>query len=433
MDDLQGKVAREAAKCILCGSCQSVCPVYAETLAETQVARGRMALLQALIDGELELTDQLTRILSTCIGCKACTSACPAGAAPDMANLAAKILLGKAKGLPFYKQLITRQLLTNPTLLGASSRVVQTLGRRVYTPLAKVPFVRRVLPYVRDGIPRNLFSGSTPPFHDREPENRVPGALRGRVALFYGCAIDHVYPEWGEKAVHLLNRAGFEVEMPHGLTCCGAPLLYAGDGDAAKEMMTKNLALLSRSDLDAIITLCATCGSTLKELYPSFLENDGARRLSEKVFDLQEFIMQGELIRNLESIEGVRPPLRVTYHDPCHLNRGMGVQSAPREILRNLPGIDYVEMEDAGRCCGGGGLFSMSHYDLSLKMGEHKVGSIIASGAEVVATGCPSCVMQLTDLLAREGASIAVVHVCDLVASRLLEWTHKADAPVPSV
>lgn len=432
MDDLKKRVAHEAAKCILCGSCQAVCPVYAETLAEGEVARGRMALLQAVISGELELTDRLNRILSTCIGCKACAAGCPAGAAPDLANLAAKIILGEEKGLPFYRQFITRQVFASPGLMTASSRVVQALGKGVYTPLARVPLVRRLLPYMRDGIPRKLPPGGTPPFHGREPENRVRGVSRGRVALFHGCAIDQIYPQWGEKAIRILNGAGFEVEIPHGLTCCGAPLLFTGDGATAKEMMTKNLALLSRPDLDAVITLCATCGSTLKELYPSFLDNGDARRLSEKVFDLQEFMTQGPLIHESAVMEPAGPPLRVTYHDPCHLNRGMGVREAPREILQNLPGIDFVEMDEADRCCGGGGLFSLSHYDLSLKMGRRKVRNIIESGAEMVATACPSCVMQLTDLLAREGVSIAVVHVCDLMASVLPELKSEPDSVVSS-
>jgi glycolate oxidase iron-sulfur subunit len=415
MDDLRKKVQREAEKCILCGSCHAVCPVYAERLDEAEVARGRMALLQAVLSGELELTDRLNEILSTCIGCKACADSCPSGAAPDLGNLAAKLVLGKEKGLPFYKKLLTSQVLAKPMLLSASSRVANMVGKKVYTPLSKIAFVRAALPYILDGLPRSLPHMGKVPFHVRHRQNRPEGKPRGRVALFYGCAIDHIYPEWAEYAIGILNRAGFHVDVPEGLTCCGAPVLFTGDAATAGEMMATNLARLTRPDLDAVITLCATCGSSLKELYPEFHKSEDARYLSEKVIDLQEFLTTRNLLGEYERHQTDASPLRVTYHDPCHLSRGMKVREAPREILESLPGIEFVEMQDADRCCGGGGLFSMSHYDLSVKIGRQKVANIIETGAEVVATACPSCVLHLTDLLRREGVLISVVHVCDLI------------------
>jgi glycolate oxidase iron-sulfur subunit len=194
-------------------------------------------------------------------------------------------------------------------------------------------------------------------------------------------------------------------------------------------MMKTNLTALSHPEVEAVITLCATCGSTLKDLYPKLFPGEETEALAGKIMDFQEYLLS----KNPALVDGSRSEkrssLRVTYHDPCHLNRGMGVRDAPRTLLKNLPGVTYVEMEEADRCCGGGGLFSLSHYDLSLKIGRRKVERIIESGADVVATACPSCQMHLTDLLQREGLGIRVAHVCELLDEALHQETAQEEIP----
>ncbi len=415
MDDLLQQIAHETEKCILCGACQAVCPVYSENMDETQVARGRMALLKALLKEELRLTDRLDEILATCIGCSACSAHCPSGAAGDLANLTAKLSIGRKKGLRLYQKLLSRQLFSKPGMLSVSTQLLNLMGNKIYTPLSRVPSLHPALPYIRDGIPRDIPPLKGTPFHKRDHSNLLQSKPLGKVALFYGCAIDRFYPEWGDSAVHILNRAGYEVIFPEEPVCCGAPVLSMGDLITAEKLMNKNLAAFSEPDLDGIITLCATCGHTLRELYPKFLQKEDAEQLSSKVIDLQEFLVTRDLLKESEIGNRSLPAVRVTYHDPCHLNRGMGVHEAPRRILKSLPGIDFIEMKDADRCCGGGGLFSLSHYDLSLKIGRHKVERIIETDAEVVATACPSCTMHLTDLLHRQNLDIRVVHVCELL------------------
>jgi glycolate oxidase iron-sulfur subunit len=407
--------SEDVEKCILCGACQAVCPVYAERLDEKQVARGRMALLKSVLAGELPLTDELNEIVATCIGCKACSDQCPSGAEADLANLAAKISLAGEKGLPFYRKILARQVFSKPEVLSASSRLLHAIGTRVYTPLAGVPFIRPALPFIRNGAPRNIPPLGRPSFHERAHENRLETEPRGRVALFYGCAIDQIYPGWGDAAVRILNRSGFEVTIPKEQVCCGAPVIFMGDRISAERMVEANLQAFDLDHLDAVITLCATCGSTLKELYPKLFGMKKAKEFSAKVMDLHEFLVTHPLAFENAHINRDSKPLKVTYHDPCHLKRGMGVHKEPREILESLPDIQFVEMNDADRCCGGGGLFSMSHYDLALKIGKHKVERIHESGAEIVATACPSCMIHLTDLLKREGLNIPVVHVCELL------------------
>ncbi len=426
MTDLNQIIEKEAGKCILCGACQSVCPVYAEVLDESNVARGRMALFKTVLAGDLAETDRLDRILSTCIGCKACSTQCPAGSEADFANLAAKLHLRHSKGLPGYQKFLSRQIFSRSKLRAVSARVLDFLGRTIYAPLSHRRGLQSRLPYVRNGKGRFIPRQTVPSFQQRPPLPPVTGEIKGKVTLFYGCAVDTLYPQWGEEAVTLLHQAGIEVEIPDGQNCCGAPLLFMGDRDGAEKMVEQNLAALNPSDAEVVLTLCATCGSTLKGLYPRLFPGKASETLAGRVMDFQEYwIHKGLLIPSIKESTNT-PSLRVTYHDPCHLSRGMGVREAPRKILQHLPGIEYVEMEDADRCCGGGGLFSLAHYDLSLKIGQHKVDRIVESGADVVATACPSCQLQLEDLLRRAGSNIQVVHLCELLYDKGNEETQFA-------
>ncbi|NOY54238.1 MAG: (Fe-S)-binding protein [Deltaproteobacteria bacterium] len=416
MENLDQIIKEEAGKCILCGACQSVCPVYAELLDESQVARGRMALLKAVFAGKLTETDRLDRILSACIGCKACSAQCPAGSQADSANLAAKLRIRRSEGLPYYQKILSRQVFSRAKLRSAFAGLLDLLGRKIYAPLSHHRGFQSALPYVRNGKGRNIPRHSATPFHKRPFLPPVTGVLKGKVTLFYGCAVDTFYPQWGKEAVTLLHHAGIEVEVPETQSCCGAPLLFMGDREGAARMAKQNLAALSGMNTEAVITLCATCGSTLKELYPKLFPGKTPETLAGRIMDFQEYwIQKGLPIPSIKEKPDNSPPLRVTYHDPCHLNRGMGIREAPRTILQHLPGIEYIEMEDADRCCGGGGLFSLRHYDLSLKIGRHKVDRIVESGADIVATACPSCQIQLEDLLRRAGLDTRVVHVCELL------------------
>jgi glycolate oxidase iron-sulfur subunit len=306
------------------------------------------------------------------------------------------------------------------------------MAKYLYAPLAKIRLIHPILPYVPGGTARHIPQMAKKPFRKRRHTNRLSSKPRGRVALFYGCAVDLFFPHWGESAIRILNHAGFEVIVPENMTCCGAPMLFMGDTEAAGKGMETNLAVISAAEPDAVITLCATCGSMLRELYPKFFQSKEADSLSEKVMDLQEFLISQNLLKDVIFNEEARPLLRVTYHDPCHLNRGMGVRDAPRTILHSIPNIEFVEMRDADRCCGGGGLFSLSHYDLSLKIGRHKVERIRETQAEVVATACPSCIIHLTDLLERAGSKTRVMHVCELMDLALRISDTSLAAPVPN-
>lgn len=409
LEDLEEEILR----CSWCGACREVCPVFAETLTEAQVARGKVALAGATLEGRLDPSRVLSDRMTLCLNCKTCVESCPSGVRVDEIVLAARDRLHREGKSPFLKHAFIDQVWTRGRVFARFMQTVSRLqpllfkraeggggGRRLALP--GLDAARRV-PLVES---ESLLS--------RLPEVIPPGSTsRTRVGLFLGCATNWVYPGIGESTIRILTSAGVEVVVPKGQECCGVPMLNAGDFERAEGQREKNRTVFARHELDAIVTACASCGLALKKEMEEVLEA-GPYFPGVPVYDLSEFLA------NTLEIEPVSPldPVRVTYHDPCHLNRGQGITDEPRELLRAVPGIELVEMPEADRCCGGGGLFSLSHYDVAQKIGARKAESIRQTGAKLVATSCPACMMQLTDALARAGQDVRVVHVAELLERR---------------
>jgi glycolate oxidase iron-sulfur subunit len=200
--------------------------------------------------------------------------------------------------------------------------------------------------------------------------------------------------------------------IPHDQGCCGVPVYTAGDVETGRALARKNIDAFRKHKVDAIITGCAACGAALKQDYEKILGLK-AGDLGAQVYDFSEFLAKHSKLRFGKCLAAAT---KVTYHDPCHLNRGQGIKEAPRRVLEALPQVDFVEMQEADRCCGGAGTFSLSHYDLSKAIGRRKAGCIAASGADLVVTSCPSCMMQLEDMLGRNRLPQKVVHLAELVA-----------------
>ena len=254
------------------------------------------------------------------------------------------------------------------------------------------------------------------------PDAQDGPASARRVALFVGCAANLIYPESARAVVSALVGSGVEVVIPKEQGCCGTPVFNSGDFVTAREMARRNIEVLRASGADAVVTACASCGLTLKREYEELLGIEGG--LGMPVYDLTEF-----LAGRLDSGEPHVPDkvahkpddspvrrVRVAYHDPCHLVRGQGISEEPRALLRSLPWVEYVEMRDADRCCGCGGSFSLTHYDIAKAIGQHKVEAIRDADVDVVATECQACVMQLTDMLAQAGIDVSVFSVAELLA-----------------
>jgi len=392
----------EIDKCSKCGTCRSVCPVFAETNDESMVARGRITLAEALINDELDYSGRYLRSLKSCIRCLRCVDACPSGV--DVGEIVRSMRAEAAKelGLSPVTRFVFRRVLPNRRLYNLAIRFAS--------------FAQRLLPQERHGKLRHLplfFRGerSVPPlarptFLDRARDYEPLPSAERRVGFFVGCLINYVYPEVGDAVVRLLNRYGVDVVVPPDQVCCGAPVIAMGDEVAAQKLAERNVKVFRDAGVDTILVACATGGKTLKKDYPQVLGEDSAE-FSASVKDIVEFV--ADLVPS--QVAAAAP--KVTYHDPCHLRWGQGIYREPREILKGF--TRYKEMPNADRCCGMGGTFSLFFHDISRGITDRKMDAIAATEADVVATACPGCMLQLGEGVARCGMDKSVKHLIEII------------------
>lgn len=395
--------------CMKCGSCKAVCPIFREIGEEAASPRGRVRLIRGVSSGEVDLSARYQDLVGKCLNCRACRDECPSGIEPNVAILEARQQLVQEKGLSAVKRAIFRGAMRGRRVFPAGAKMLGLLQRmsaigrpgnplRLAFPLAGLP-KDKAIPY---------FALKT--FLDRVPEVMPVENRRYRVAYFAGCSANLLFPEVGEAVVGLLNHYGVEVVIPHRQMCCGTPIFNSGDFEGAQYFARKNISALSRAGVDAVITSCGSCGLAIKHEWKQLLGLDVPDLLTSNVYDITEFLVDVLGIRDVQSeIKG--PESRtITYHDPCHLARGMGVRSQPRQLLASVPGVELVEMAEADKCCGAGGTFSIYNPDLSRRVGDRKAANMVASEAGLVATGCLSCAMQLSEMLARAGSKQKVTH-----------------------
>lgn len=418
------EVIRQANKCTGCGFCLDACPIYQVLGIETLASRGRVDTIRGLLTGDLKPTDRMEGILSTCMLCMACQSACPSGVPIQELILLGRHWAVEEKGLPFIKRLVFRKLLKDRRALGLAFR----LAKRFMQLGPEAPGrPLRHLPTIFSG----LAGGRTlPPLADSPLSRRVLESLqprsmagtRGKVALFAGCYLEFVDTPIGEAGIRVLASQGYEILYPHGQVCCGAPVLYSGDLEGALELARINARAFSDLDTDTVVTLCATCGSALRKGYQTLAAHlDGSdaenvMTLSEKVMDISEFLGRQPSLQGLSR----EIQMTLTYHDPCHHIRVLGIREEPRKLLQDIPGAKLVEMADPAQCCGGGGSFSLTHPHISLDVGRSKLNNILATGAQALVTACPGCILQIQDVALHEQADIEVLHLAEVLDRALL-------------
>lgn len=421
--NLLRRLEEELVVCMRCGMCQAVCPVFARTGREADVARGKLALLdgllQAMIADPVGVRDRLER----CLLCGSCAANCPSGVNVLGIFLQARAILAGYLGLPPAKKAIFRRLLAHPRVLDRALEFASVFQRLLSRPVNEVvgTSCSRIQTPILAG--RHFRPLAAVPFHRRCPSRETPPRDGGpRVAFFTGCLIDKIFPTVAEAALRVLDHHGAGVVLPAGQGCCGIPALSGGDLESFHRLVALNLERFDPGRFDALVTCCATCTSTLKKLWPALCEErhlPRARALAEKTMDISQF-----LVRHLgvaaKAGEGGGGRV-VTVHDPCHLKKSLGVFLEPRELIGAASGWALKEMEAPDDCCGMGGSFNLAHYDLSKAIGRLKRERIAATGCEVVATGCPACMLQISDMLSQAGDAIAVRHPVELYADALPE------------
>jgi glycolate oxidase iron-sulfur subunit len=414
------KFKADLDKCTKCGFCMSSCPVYREERVESSVARGKIMLIRSLLAGDLTTTPAMAEQLNRCTLCMACAQNCPAGAHVPSVITAARADKVKQRGLSFPNKLIYRWLLPRRRLFGYAVRFASWF-QGIFMPKTQGTIRHLSLFLAALGKGRHIPRIAPKFLRQSVPEINNPPAgipVKYTVGYFTGCMTDFVFPELGKKIINFLNRNGVTVAVPRGQGCCGAPVfLGAGDFATGRKMADTNVKAFK--DLDYVITDCATCASAMKD-YAKFLADTDARKrdyteFAGKIKDITEFVVN--ILKLPPSAYRVAPEFRgktVTFHEPCHLGRYLGVKEPPRYILKSLPDIKYVEMPDADRCCGMAGTFSIYFYELSKKIADRKVADIKATGAGIVVTDCPGCQIQLIDAATRNGMPTQVRHIMEL-------------------
>lgn len=401
------KVEKETEQCMKCGFCAFVCPVYQAEKVEASLARGKNELVKRLVAGELEINQDLADRLYKCTACMACTASCPAKAPIPRIVVAARADVSNAIGMRFPYGIAYRHLLANRKVLGGVLSLA-SLFQSGFMP--KTNGGLRHLPDFLSGLSKGrLIPAVASKFlHRQMPEvNKPSGGIHPimRIGYFSGCMNEFATPHIGRKTIDILTRNGVEVVMPKAQGCCGASVfLGAGDFKTGRKMADINVSAFE--GLDYIVTDCATCTCSLNE-YPHFLADTPERKeaygkFAGKVRHITQFLAD---VLELPSSKFIASPeiqgKKITWHDPCHLSRHLGVKEQPRRILESLADVKYIEMPDADRCCGMGGQFNLLNYDLSMKIAEKKTESIEAADADIVVTACPGCQLQMMDSISR--------------------------------
>jgi glycolate oxidase iron-sulfur subunit len=408
-------------KCTKCGFCMSVCPVYREEKTEPSVARGKLMLIRAMLSGEVTPSPEMVKDLNRCTLCMACAQSCPAGTNVPSVITAARADKTNRKGMPFPYSFIYRWLLPRRRLFGYTLRFASWF-QGIFLPKTQGTIRHLSFFLTAMGKGRQIpqiapkFLRQSVPEVNRPPEG-VP--VKYTVGYFTGCMTDFVFPELGEKIVRFLNKNGIEVIVPRRQGCCGAPVfLGAGDFATGRKMADANVKAFK--DLDYIITDCATCASAMKDYVKFLADTDERKRdyqaYAGKIKDITEFLV--DTAKLPPSAYHTAPEFKgktVTWHEPCHLGRYLGVKTQPRQILKSLRDIKFVEMADPDSCCGMAGTFSINFYELSQKIAAKKVEGIKSTGADIVTTDCPGCEVQLIDSLTRASLPVQVKHIMELL------------------
>jgi len=401
-----------------CGFCLPTCPTYALTGRERSSPRGRVALARAVAEEQLDFTKALKDEAFFCLDCRACTTACPsgvhAGEVMEHCRSQAHEAFPPSVPLKAFRDFVLEKMLPDPDKLELTM-----LPARLYQKLGIQWLVRQsgMLKLGPDWMEKA--EGMMPKLHPplrRELPEVVPaeGEQRGKVAFFLGCIMTLMYPGVSRQTVKVLAHQGFDVITPKQTKCCGAPHLNEGDRQTARELALFNLNLFLEADVDHIVTDCAGCGATLKEyeeLLEELAEHERLAAFRAKIRDISEFLDQVGL-----RTEGLkRISKSVTYHEPCHLCHAQGVSSQPRNLIKQIPGIDLREMNEASWCCGSAATWGLKFSEESQQVLDRKLDNVKQTGADILVTANPGCHLQLAWGLQQGGLPQQILHIMELL------------------
>jgi glycolate oxidase iron-sulfur subunit len=422
IEHLKGLDYSVVQQCMHCGLCLPTCPTYTATKIERHSPRGRISLMRAIADDQLEVTREFGEEMYFCLGCLACTTACPAGVnyAELFEHARAEV---ESRGVLRSPQ---RDLIRGFAVkwLFMDLRRLQMLGRglRLYQELGLQTLVRssgvlkllpsrlreleQITPDIQPSFSADLIAPVTP----------ARGGQRYRVAMLTGCAQDLIYSNINRDTVEVLANNGCEVITPPEQSCCGSLHAHNGEWELAQTLARKQIDQFPPEKFDAIISNAGGCGSHLRH-YSKLLADDPhyrerAKLWDAKLKDVHEFLMAIEV----RVPSSKMPEQLVTYHESCHLSHGQKVVEQPRRLLRLVPNLKLVELPESNWCCGSAGIYNLVQPEMAGQLLQRKLANIRSTGAQTVATGNPGCLLQLVNGAKQQGWSLHVVHPVTLLA-----------------
>jgi glycolate oxidase iron-sulfur subunit len=446
-------------QCIHCGFCLPTCPTYAILGVEMDSPRGRIYQMQAVAEGRLEISPEFVDHMYCCLGCRACETACPSGVqfgklieaareqiqlevtqvsihndikrevseSPGNEEFPVDFVLDKRHTLEsltdrvirrfFFDLMLPSRPLTS--LVFAALKIYQRSGLQNLIRRAGLLDIANALPTPLQGqlkTPEELMPSARGDLLPQLLQEVTPALTkkRHRVGFISGCIMDQVYRDINEATIRVLTTNGCEVITPPMQQCCGALHVHAGEAKRGRQLARHNIDVFEPYNCDAIIINSAGCGSNLKE-YGHLLRDDPtyssrASAFSSKVKDISEFLMSIELNREMGLLNRT-----VTYHDACHLFHGQKIKQQPRELLRAIPGLTQVNLKESDWCCGSAGIYNITNQDMASQLLERKMNNILASGANIVITGNPGCMMQIALGAQHKGYELTVMHPVQLL------------------
>jgi len=396
-------MARAIESCVHCGFCLPVCPTYSVLEEEMDSPRGRIMLMKSVLEEDITV-QEATPYIDRCLGCLACVTACPSGVKYEALISPYRAYANKQVERTVMDR-IQRKLLVETLPYPKRFRTAANLGKWV-KPLNKT-FPREI---------RDMIALMPDRLAERyEYPSVVPaiGNRRARVALLLGCVQQVIAPEINQATIRVLAKNGVEVVIPADQACCGALSIHTGDHDRARELASHNLRIFP-SDVDAILTNAAGCGSGMKEygsLFKGLKEEENAREFAHNVNDVSEFLYQLGIIEP----SSLPQALKCTYHDACHLAHAQGVVDPPRRLLNSIPNLTLLEIADEGICCGSAGAYNLEQPEIANALGQRKVQKILESGGDVVVTGNIGCMVQIRAHLHSLGNTLPVFHTIEIL------------------
>ncbi len=407
---------KKTFQCVRCASCLNVCPAFQLLGGHVYghiYTGGIGTILTNFVNSERDAKNPQ----NLCLQCGKCTEVCPGKLDIPQMILELRNRMGEKDGIGAVPK-FALDVVSNRRLFHSMLRVAS---------LAQLPFskgqpVIRHLPMFLSGLTeqKSLPTVAKVPFRDviKKVKQEVKNP-KGKVALYAGCLIDFVYPKIGEGIIAGLNEKGYEVIFPDGQSCCGAPATYMGDRKNARKCAVMNIEAMEAEKVDYVVSGCPTCTHALIDSFKELVEDDPAllaraEELSSKSRDFSKLLFDlGGLPAGGDGV-----PMKITYHDSCHLKRSMGVFAEPRKILSDTAGVELIEMKESDRCCGFAGSYSIKFPEISGPILDRKMKNIEETGADYVLVDCPGCLMQIGGGLDKKNPKIKVMHTAELLLEK---------------